>query len=37
LRGATEITGRLAFFNERVDVVVDGTTLERPITRWSRP
>jgi uncharacterized protein (DUF427 family) len=35
LREAAEITGRLAFFNERVDVVVDGTQLERPVTPWS--
>jgi hypothetical protein len=26
----------LAFFNERIDVLVDGNLLERPITRWSR-
>jgi uncharacterized protein (DUF427 family) len=36
LREATEITGRIAFFNERVDLVVDGEHLERPITPWSR-
>ena len=36
LRDAAEVTGRLAFFNERVDVVVDGTRLERPVTPWSR-
>ncbi|MGH9248757.1 MAG: DUF427 domain-containing protein [Acidimicrobiales bacterium] len=35
LREATEITGRIAFFNERVDLVVDGEPLERPITPWS--
>jgi uncharacterized protein (DUF427 family) len=35
LREASEIAGRLAFFNERVDVVVDGTRLERPVTPWS--
>lgn len=36
LREASEVTGRLAFFNERVDLVVDGELLERPITPWSR-
>jgi uncharacterized protein (DUF427 family) len=35
-REAAEVSGRLAFFNERVDVVVDGKPLERPITPWSR-
>jgi uncharacterized protein (DUF427 family) len=36
LREATEVTGRIAFFNERVDVVVDGERMERPVTPWSR-
>jgi uncharacterized protein (DUF427 family) len=36
LREAAEVTDRIAFFNERVDIVVDGTHLERPITPWSR-
>jgi uncharacterized protein (DUF427 family) len=36
LREASEVTGRIAFFNERVDIVVDGERLERPITPWSR-
>ena len=36
LREAAEVTGRIAFFNERVDLVVDGTPLERPVTPWSR-
>jgi uncharacterized protein (DUF427 family) len=36
LREAAEVTHRIAFFNERVDLVVDGTRLERPITPWSR-
>jgi len=35
LREASEITRRVAFFNERVDLVVDGTPLARPITPWS--
>jgi uncharacterized protein (DUF427 family) len=36
LREAAEVTGRIAFFNERVDLVVEGERLERPITPWSR-
>ena len=36
LRDAAEVRGRLAFFNERVDIVVDGEQLERPVTPWSR-
>jgi uncharacterized protein (DUF427 family) len=36
LREAAEITGRIAFFDERVDVVVDGRRHERPVTPWSR-
>ena len=36
LREAAEVTGRIAFFNERVDLVVNGTRLERPVTPWSR-
>lgn len=35
LREAAEVTGRIAFFNERVDLVVNGTRLERPVTPWS--
>ena len=34
---AAEVTDRIAFFNERVDLVVNGTRLERPVTPWSRP
>ena len=37
LREAAEVKDRIAFFNERVDLIVDGTPLERPITPWSRP
>ena len=29
------IAGRIAYFNERVDLVVDGERLERPFTPWS--
>ena len=36
LREATEVTDDVAFFNERVDIVVDGERRERPITPWSR-
>jgi uncharacterized protein (DUF427 family) len=35
-RDAAEITGRIAFFNERVDLFVDDELQERPITPWSR-
>jgi uncharacterized protein (DUF427 family) len=35
LREAAEVRDRLAFFNERVDIVVDGEALERPVTPWS--
>jgi uncharacterized protein (DUF427 family) len=30
------IKGHLAFFNERVDIEVDGELQERPLTQWSR-
>jgi uncharacterized protein (DUF427 family) len=36
LREAAEVTGRVAFFNERVDIRVDGSLLERPVTPWTR-
>jgi uncharacterized protein (DUF427 family) len=36
LREAAEITDRIAFFGERLDLVIDGERLERPITPWSR-
>jgi uncharacterized protein (DUF427 family) len=36
LREAAEVTDRIAFFNERVDIVVDGVRTERPVTPWSR-
>jgi hypothetical protein len=35
LRDASEVVDRIAFFNERVDVVVDGVGQERQITPWS--
>ena len=36
LREAAEVTDRIAFFNELVDISVDGERLERPITPWSK-
>jgi uncharacterized protein (DUF427 family) len=36
LRDAADVAGRIAFFNERVDLVVDGRPLDRPVTPWSR-
>ena len=36
LREAAEVIDRIAFFNERVDLVVNGTRLDRQITPWSR-
>ena len=36
-REAAAVTGRIAFFNERADFIVDGTKWERPVTPWSRP
>ena len=35
LREAAEVAGHVAFLSERVDIVVDGTPLERPVTPWS--
>jgi uncharacterized protein (DUF427 family) len=35
-REAELVQGRIAFYNERVDLVVDGQRLERPQTPWSR-
>jgi uncharacterized protein (DUF427 family) len=35
LREADEIAGRIAFFNERVDLMINGRRLARPITPWS--
>ena len=34
---AEPIAGMLAFFNERVDLEIDGELQERPRTPWSRP
>jgi uncharacterized protein (DUF427 family) len=35
-RDAQEIRGLICFFNERVDLEVDGKGQERPVTQWSR-
>jgi uncharacterized protein (DUF427 family) len=35
-REAERVRGYLAFFNERVDLEVDGELQERPVTQWSR-
>jgi uncharacterized protein (DUF427 family) len=35
LREAEPVTDRIAFFNERVDVIVDGGRRGRPVTQWS--
>jgi uncharacterized protein (DUF427 family) len=35
LHDAAQVHGLIAFFNERLDVIVDGERLERPITPWS--
>ncbi len=35
LHDAAQVRGLIAFFDERVDVVVDGERHERPITPWS--
>jgi uncharacterized protein (DUF427 family) len=37
LPDAVEITGMVAFFDERVDVVLDGVRRPRPVTPWSLP
>ncbi|MDI3213032.1 DUF427 domain-containing protein [Arthrobacter sp. AL12] len=36
-RDAAQIHGLLSFFNERVDLTVDGVLQPRPVTPWSRP
>jgi uncharacterized protein (DUF427 family) len=37
LREAGEVAGMVCFFDERVDVVVDGVRRDRPVTPWSAP
>jgi uncharacterized protein (DUF427 family) len=36
LHDAEPVRDRVAFFNERVDVILDGQRRERPVTSWSR-
>ncbi len=36
LRDAEPVRDRIAFFDERVDVIVDGERRQRPATLWSR-
>lgn len=36
-RDAAQIHGLVSFFNERVDLTVDGVLQPRPVTPWSRP
>jgi uncharacterized protein (DUF427 family) len=36
-REAEDVRGRIAFYDERVDVDVDGVRQERPVTPWSQP
>lgn len=35
LREAEPVRDRIAFFNEKVDIIVDGQHQERPVTPWS--
>jgi uncharacterized protein (DUF427 family) len=35
-RDVDRIKGRIAFFNERIDLEVDGELQEQPVTQWSR-
>ena len=35
-KGMASIRDLVCFFNERVDLELDGQALERPVTRWSR-
>lgn len=36
-REAEPVRGLISFFDERIDVVLDGTAVARPVTPWSRP
>lgn len=33
---AEPVRGLIAFYNERVDIEIDGVAVERPVTQWSR-
>jgi len=35
LHDAAQVRGLVAFFTERIDVILDGERLERPVTPWS--
>jgi uncharacterized protein (DUF427 family) len=35
LHDAAQVRGLIAFFDERIDVTLDGERLARPITPWS--
>ena len=35
LSDARDVAGFVAFFDERVDVILDGVPQERPVTPWS--
>jgi uncharacterized protein (DUF427 family) len=35
LRESERIAGRVAFYNERVDLIIDGVLQERPTTKFS--
>jgi uncharacterized protein (DUF427 family) len=35
LHDAAQVRGLIAFFNERLDIIVDGERLARPLTPWS--
>ena len=35
LHDALNVSGMVAFFTERLDLVLDGTSIERPVTPWS--
>jgi uncharacterized protein (DUF427 family) len=37
VRNVAPIAGHIAFYNERVDLELDGERQERPQTRWSQP
>ncbi len=37
LHDAAQVRGLAAFFDERIDVIVDGERRERPVTPWSPP
>ena len=37
LHDATAVKDHIAFYNERVDLTIDGVLLERPRTQWSSP